>query len=116
MDDWVLLPLRLQVHNLESFEKFFLAFEVGVQRGGQQALAEPARAAEEDERTLLGHLPYQICFVDIDIVFLSQPFKGLDSHGVFADGVHDEWVLSAAKIRFLPLHKFHNLARSILRY
>lgn len=88
MDDWVLLPLRLQVHNLESFEKFFLPFEVGVQRGGQQALAEPTGTTEEDEFHA-GHLPHQVCFVDINVVALSDFRKGLDADGVFADGVHD---------------------------
>ena len=89
MEHRILLPLRFQIHDLEPFEEFFLSFEVGVQRGGQQRLAETARAAEENERTLLGDFPDQVCLVDIEVILFSQPFEGLDSHGVFADGVHN---------------------------
>jgi len=88
MEDRVLFPLRLQLHDFESFEELLLPFEVGVQGGGQQRFAEPARPAEEDERALLGHFPDKVGFVNVDVVFFSQPLKGLDADGVSADGVH----------------------------
>ena len=68
MNNGILLPLRLQVHDLQAFEKLLLAFEIGVQRGGKQRLAEPTRTAEEDKRALLGHSPDQIGLVDIEVV------------------------------------------------
>jgi len=42
VDDGIAFPFRLQVHDLQSLEEFLLAFEVGVERGGEQRLAEPS--------------------------------------------------------------------------
>ena len=46
------------------------------------ALAEPARAAEEDVRAYLGQLPYQVCLVDIKVVLFTNLFEGLYAYGV----------------------------------
>ena len=79
MQNGVLFPVLLQLGDGQ-------ALKVILQGAAKQALAEPARAAEEDEVGFVSHSEDQIGFVDIDTVILSDFFKigdagGVESHG-----------------------------------
>ena len=49
MQDGVLFPFLFQLCDGQAFEEVLAALEVVFQRAAKEALAEPARTAEEDE-------------------------------------------------------------------
>ena len=88
MNHRVLLPLLLQVHDLQSLEQLALTAEIGVQRGGEQRLAEAARAAQENVGGIVGQLPYQVGLVNIDIALLDNSLECLYPYRVFTSCSH----------------------------
>ena len=82
MDDGIAFPVFFQFHDLQSFEEFLLAPEVGSEGGTEQTLTEPAGTAEEDELAAVCQLPNEFRLVHIDVFILGHLRKGLNSNGV----------------------------------
>ena len=84
VNDRILLPLRLHLHDAKSAEQVLLSTKVRLQRGCQQRLAETARPTHENKRCIMGQLPDQIGLVNIDIAFSYHSVEGLYSNRVFS--------------------------------
>ena len=76
-------PFLLIVGYGETLEQLLATGVVGMERGGEERLAEPPRAAQEDElQASLQEVDYIPCLVHVDIVALDDVLERL-----YADGV-----------------------------
>ena len=71
-----------QLHDTQTFEEVFPTLEVGFQCGEQQALAETARARQEEVTTsIMSKVIDKPRLVDVDIVLVAQFLKSLYAYG-----------------------------------
>ena len=78
MQHGVFRPLGFQFFDGKTFEQFFLAGEIAVERGGEQGFAETAGTAEEDEAVILRKTIYILGLVNIEKVFFYYLLKRLN--------------------------------------
>ena len=86
MQDRIPFPLFFQTVDSQSFKKFLLSLEVGLQSTYQQALAEPPRAAQKiiasclyklvNKRGLV-YVPVSVC---ADLLEVLYPYRVKLSH------------------------------------
>ena len=86
MQHGMLFPVLLQLGDGEAFKQVFAALEVILQGAAKQALAEPSRAAEENELRFFRHSVNKVCLIHINAPVLADAFKigdagGVESHG-----------------------------------
>ena len=90
----MLFPVLLQLGDGETLEKVLASLEVVFQRAAQQALAEPARAAEEDKLRFEAHPIYKLCLVNIDASVLTDALEVGDAGGVESHFFHNRRISS----------------------
>lgn len=79
--DGILLPVFLQLHNLQSFEQVFSSFKVRLQRINKHRLAESTWAAQVVILIpQVYHVPYNVALVHVEIVLLSDNFERLNAY------------------------------------
>ena len=82
MQHGVLFPVVLQLHDVESLEEVTFTLEIGLQGGEQQALAEAARARQEEIRTpAVRKVVDHPRLVDVEVVAFAQLLKTLYAYG-----------------------------------
>ena len=79
--DRILLPVFLQLHNLQSFKQVFSSFKVRLQRIDKHRLAEPTRAAQVIILfSQVYHVPYDVALVHVEVVFLPDNLERLNAN------------------------------------
>ncbi|CDB72833.1 putative uncharacterized protein [Bacteroides cellulosilyticus CAG:158] len=61
----IFFPFRLHLFNGKAFKEFFLTFEVSLESGQEQALAEAAGAAQEIRLACIGNKPNKRSLIHI---------------------------------------------------
>ena len=70
----------LSLFQIQPFEEFSLPLKVGSKRGEKEAFTKASRTAQEVHFPI-EELRYVLCFIDVEVVTLSQILKAL-----YADG------------------------------
>ena len=79
----ILVPLFLQLLNGKPLEQFLLAFEITLESGNQQRLAETAWSAQEEKLSIrMCHTIDVFRLVDIEVVQLADFLKCLNSYRI----------------------------------
>jgi len=86
MQNGVFFPVLLQLGDGQALEQVLASLEVILQGAAKQALAEPARTAEEDELRFSRQFINKVSLVNVDASVLTDAFKigdtgGVESHG-----------------------------------
>ncbi len=87
-------PILLIFGNGKTVEEILLAREIGVERGGEERLAEPPRTAQEDvAHLLLAEVYYILCLVHIEVFALANLLESLYSNRILVHYLthHDAW-------------------------
>ena len=79
----ILVPLLLQLLDGKSLEQFLLAFEITLEGGNKQRLAETAWATQEEILSIgMCHTIDVFRLVDIEVVQLADFLKCLNSYRI----------------------------------
>ena len=79
----IFIPLFLQLLNGKPLEQFLLAFEITLEGGNQQRLAETAWATQEEIRSIrMGHTIDIFRLIYIELILLADPFKCLNAYRI----------------------------------
>ena len=105
MQDGVLLPFLFQLGDGKPLKQFALAFEVGVERGEQQALAEAAGAGQEIITSCRSLFIDQCSLVYIQIAVLAKTLETLNADGkVLKCHCHCIWFYNSKDINSLRIN------------
>ena len=81
-DDVILLPVFIQLHNLQSFKQVFSSFKIRLQGIDKYRLAESTWAAQVVVLiSQVHHVPYDVALIYVEIVLLSDYFERLNAYG-----------------------------------